>query len=100
MKLDTWEKRLLSLAGGTKIGCAFFLRKGMVFFYDIMIAVDHIKSFFVIKRREFTEDIAVDFLDLFHVPVFPEFITIAQFNISVALLIIMTECGKIQTLVF
>ena len=41
----------------------------------------------------------MDFLDLFHITVFPELVTISQFNIGISLLIIMPECRKIKILV-
>lgn len=69
-------------------------------FYNIMVAIDHIKSFFVIEKGKFMKYITVNFLDLFHVSVFPKFVPIAQFNISIPLLIIMSQCRKIEILVF
>lgn len=42
----------------------------------------------------------MDINDLFHIPVFPEFISVAQLNIGKTLGVIMVQGSKIQILIF
>lgn len=69
-------------------------------FDNIVVSIEKIQPVFLAKLCEEPEDIAVDIHDIFHVSVFPQFIAIAQFDISISLSVIMFQRGKIQVLVF
>ncbi len=69
-------------------------------FYDIMVAVEQIQAVLLIKLMKEPEHVAVDIHDIFHVSVFPELITVPQFNIGKTLSVIVLQGGEIQMLVF
>lgn len=84
----------------TEIRTAAFGRVAFFAFYNVVVAVEQIQTVFLVKLFEKPEDIAVDVNDGLHISVFPEFISISQFNIGKTLSVIMLECSKIQMLVF
>ena len=71
-----------------------------MFFDHVVVSVDHIEPVVLIKPGQLPEYVTMDFFDLFHIPVFPEFVSISQFNVGVAALIIIVQSGEIEMAVF
>ena len=100
IKSDAGKKSLLTATGTAIIRGAFFPRKGGMFFYHIVVSVNHVKTIFFVKPGQKPEYVAVYFLNLFHAPVLPELIPIPQFNVGKAPPVVIFQCGKIEMLVF
>lgn len=94
------EKGLHLLRLRTEIRTAAFGRVVLFAFYDVVVAVEKIQPILQIELLEQPEDITVDINDIFHASVFPQFISVTQFDIGEASSVIMLERGKIQMLVF
>ena len=89
MKGKLWKQRLWLLCFCTEVSTAFLLAVIFLLFDDIMVAIEHIEAVFLIKQGEHPKYIAVYFNDSFHIPVFPKFISVPQFNIGKASLVIV-----------
>lgn len=100
IELDIWKKRLPALAGRAVIRRVLFLCKAGIFLYHVMISIDHVKAVFFIKPGELSEYVAVYLFDLLHISVFPEFVSVTQFDIRITTAIVVSECGEIKMLVF
>ena len=88
------------VTAAARISIAAALDMAVVFFDYVMVSVDHVKAALFLEKREQPEYIAMYLNNLFQSPIFPQFISVTQFNISVTGLIIIPECCKIQVLVF
>lgn len=94
------EKGLFTLAFRTEIGTADPVRVAGFLFLQIMISIDKIESVLPVEKRQQPEYVVVDFDNPAHLAVFPQFIAVSQFDVSIPLRIIMLQSGKIQVLVF
>jgi len=94
------EEGLAALGIRAKIGVTDLVGITRSFFLHIMIAVQQIKPSLAVKQGEEPEHIIVNLNDLTHAPVFPQLIPVSQFNIGVALGIVVLQCRKIEVLVF
>ncbi len=100
IKSEGGEEGLHLLRLRTEISAAAFGGVAFLPLYNIVVAVDQIQSVFLMKLFEQPEHIAVNVNYIFHASVFPQFISIAQFDIGRTMSIIMLQRGKIQMLVF
>lgn len=96
---QTRKQFLMTLGVRAEIGIADSLRIMGAFLLHIVVAVKQIKSVLSVKEGEKLEDIAVDFDNLLHVSVFPQFIPIPQLDISKTIGTIIFQGRKIKALV-
>ena len=66
-----------------------------IFFTVVMISVKHIEPFPAVKFPEQAEYVIVDIYDPREGMIFPQFIAVSEFQVSISLLKIMLECSKI-----
>lgn len=69
-------------------------------FLHVVIPIQQIEPSLPVKQGEEPEHIVVDLDDLAHAPVLPQFVPVPQFDIGVALGVIMLQGRKIQVLIF
>ena len=72
-----------------------FLEKMAVLFDHIVVSVKHVKTSLPVKMREQAENIAVYGYNLCHIFIFPQFITVTQFNISISQPVVKIQAAKI-----
>lgn len=77
MKMNIGKERFFTLAGGAGKRGVFFPGKRTIFPHHVVIPVDHVEPIFLIKEGEEPECVVMDFFNLFHMAVFPEFIPIS-----------------------
>lgn len=71
-----------------------------VFFYHVMVAVEHIETSAFVETGEQGKDILMGFYDLFHAAVFPQFVSVPKLDIGISKDKVMLQGGKIEILVF
>ena len=64
-----------------------------------MIAVQHVQTSLPVEQGQEGKNVPMCFNNLFHAAVFPEFVSVPQFNISITGAVIMLQGGVIQILV-
>ena len=74
-------------------------RRSLARFYPVVVAIEHKEAPFVIKSGQQGKDVAVDFADAGQVAVFPQFIAVAGFHVSEAVLQIIVQRRQIKRLV-
>lgn len=75
-------------------------QKGLLLFYHIMIAVEHIKASFPVKAAKLGKNVFMGLDNLLYTAVFPQLISVPQFDIGVSGMVIMLQGGKIEIAVF
>lgn len=71
-----------------------------VFFYHIMVTVEHIETSAFVETGEQGKDILMGFYDLFHAAVFPQFVSVPKLDIGISKDKIMLQGGIIEILIF
>ena len=71
-----------------------------VFFYHIMVAVEHIETSAFVEAGEQGKDILMGFYDLFHAAVFPQFVSVSKLDIGISEDKVMLKGGIIEILIF
>ena len=71
-----------------------------VFFYHIMVTVEHIETSASVEAGEQGKDILMGFYDLFHAAVFPQFVSVPKLDIGISKDKIMLQGGIIEILIF
>lgn len=90
--------RIISATAG--ISTAVLDRITAVFFGHIMVAVQHVQTSLAMEAGEKGKDVAMCLNNLTHAAVFPKFVPVAKFNISITKPEVMLQGGKIEILVF
>ena len=67
----------------TRILAVIFLEKMAVLLDHVVVSMKHEKAALPVKMREQAENIAVYGYNLAHIFIFPQFIAVAQFNVSI-----------------
>ena len=83
-----------------KIGGTFLAAVITFLLFHIVIAIEQEKAVFLIKPGHKPENVVVDVDNLIHIPVFPQFIPIPQFDIGKALVVVMLQGSEIEVLIF
>lgn len=83
------KERQGALTGRTVKRGAFFFRKGGALFYNIMVSIYHIQPVITIESGKELKHFTVDFFNLLHLPILPEFVAVSQFNIGKAVFVIV-----------
>ena len=71
-----------------------------VFFYHIMVAVEHIETSAFVEAGKQGKDILMSFDDLLHTVVFPQFVSVSKLDIGISEDKVMLQCGIIEVLIF
>ena len=71
-----------------------------VFFYHIMVTVEHLETSAFVETEEQGKDILMGFYDLFHAAVFPQFVSVPKLDIGISKDKIMLQGGIIEVLIF
>lgn len=71
-----------------------------VFFYHIMVTVEHIETSASVETGEQGKDILMGFDDLLHTVVFPQFVSVSKLDIGISEDKVMLQCGIIEVLIF
>ena len=70
------------------------------FFYDIMVAVEHMEAAFFMKTFQQAKGVAVGVQHSFQTTVFPEFVAVPEFDILESRPQIVLEGGSVEGLIF
>lgn len=72
----------------------------VVFFHNIMVAVQQIEAFLPVKLRQQLKHITVTLNNLCHVAIFPQFVPISQLDVGISRFQIMLQGSSIERLIF
>jgi len=99
VNFQAWEQRAFLQMGiiptDTGIMTVILLEKMAVPLDHVVVSMEHIKAALTVKMREQAENITVYGYNLGHIFIFPQFITVPQFNISISQPVVILQGGKI-----